>query len=203
MADQAANTNSPEALDIIIIGAGFNGVYQLHRLREAGFNVKIYEGGNHLGGIWYWNCYPGARVDTHVPNYELSIEAVWKDWNWSERFPGWQELRRYFEHVDQVLDLSKDIEFNTWVSGAEFDESTNRWNVQTSDGRTTNARFVIACLGFAAKAYVPDFHGLEDFEGPCHHTSHWTQEGRDIAVYRLRRKLRRLHRVSRYFNARQ
>ena len=121
-------------------------------MREKGFSVQIYEAGAGLGGIWYWNCYPGARVDSHVPNYEYSIKELWQDWNWTERFPGWDELRRYFAYVDEKLQLSKDIRFNTRVSGAEFDESRNQWRVRTSDGRETRARFLIPCMGFAAKA---------------------------------------------------
>jgi cation diffusion facilitator CzcD-associated flavoprotein CzcO len=174
-----------EVLDALIIGAGFNGVYQLHRLREKGFSVKVFEAGESLGGIWYWNCYPGARVDSHVPNYEFSIKEVWEDWNWSERFPGWDELRRYFAHVDKKLDLSKDIEFNTWVSGAEFDEQRNQWIVHTADGNETRTRFLIACMGFAAKPYIPDFDGLETFSGPCYHTANWPQEGLDMTGKRV------------------
>ena len=95
-------------MDALIIGAGFSGVYLLHRLRERGFKVRIFEAGADLGGIWYWNCYPGARVDSHVPNYELSLEELWRDWYWTERFPAWDELRRYFQHADWILDLSRD-----------------------------------------------------------------------------------------------
>ncbi len=97
---------APEVLDALIIGAGFSGLYQLHRLRERGFKVRLFEAGADLGGIWYWNCYPGARVDSHVPNYEFSMEELWRDWNWTERFPSWDELRRYFRHVDQKRELS-------------------------------------------------------------------------------------------------
>ena len=95
--------------DVIIIGAGFSGLYQLYRLRELGFRVRVLEAGSDLGGIWYWNCYPGARVDSHVPNYEYSIDAVWRTWAWQERFPSWEELRRYFAHVDRVLNLSRNV----------------------------------------------------------------------------------------------
>src|SRR4029450_9467596 len=87
-----------EVLDALIIGAGFSGLYQLHRLRQRGFDVRLFEAGAELGGIWYWNCYPGARVDSHVPNYEFSLEELWGDWNWTERFPAWDELRSYFRH---------------------------------------------------------------------------------------------------------
>jgi len=181
----AADTQTADVLDALIIGAGFSGAYQLHRLREKGFSVKIFEAGKILGGIWYWNCYPGARVDSHVPNYEFSIKEVWEDWNWSERYPGWDELRQYFAHVDKKLDLSRDIQFNTWVSGAEFDEHNNQWIVHTTDGKQTRTRFLIACMGFAAKPYLPDFEGLESFAGPCHHTAQWPQEGLDMSGKRV------------------
>lgn len=174
-----------DVLDALIIGAGFNGIYQLHRLREEGFSVQIFEAGAGLGGIWYWNCYPGARVDSHVPNYEFSIKELWQDWNWTERFPGWDELRRYFAYVDEKLQLSKDIQFNTRVSGAQFDNSRNQWLVRTSDGRETRARFLIPCMGFAAKAYTPDFPGIDKFAGPCHHTAHWPQQGLDMTGKRV------------------
>jgi len=87
--------------EIIIIGAGFSGVYQLYRLRDLGFRVHLVEAGAGLGGIWHWNCYPGARVDTHCDIYQFSREDLWRDWTWSERFPGWAEMRRYFDYVDE------------------------------------------------------------------------------------------------------
>jgi cyclohexanone monooxygenase len=174
-----------ERLDALIIGAGFHGLYQLHRLRQRGFSVRVFEAGAGLGGIWYWNCYPGARVDSHVPNYEFSLDALWRDWNWTERFPSWQELRRYFEYVDRKLQLSCDVRFNTRVTAAAFDPGRNEWRIESSDGRQTRARFVIACTGFASKAYVPDFRGLERFAGPCHHTAHWPQHGLDMTDKRV------------------
>jgi cyclohexanone monooxygenase len=176
---------SPDVLDALIIGAGFSGVYQLYRLRQRGFRVRLVDAGAQLGGIWYWNCYPGARVDSHVPNYEFSMEEIWRDWYWTERFPAWDELRRYFTHVDQKLDLSRDIRFNTRVTSATFDADLNEWAVEAEDGYRARARFVIACTGFAAKAYIPDLPGLETFAGPCHHTAHWPQEGVDLAGRRI------------------
>ena len=173
------------AWDVLVIGAGFSGLYQLNRLREEGFNVHLFEAGADIGGIWHWNCYPGARVDSHVPNYEYSLETVWQDWNWSERFPDWKELRRYFAHLDAKLDLSRDISFGKRVVGAEFDESTREWAVTTADASIARARFLVPCLGFAAKAYVPDFAGLDRFEGPCHHTGHWPQDGVDLEGKRV------------------
>lgn len=182
---ESAHANQPGELDVLIVGAGFAGVYQLHHLRKRGFNVRIFDAAPTLGGIWYWNCYPGARVDTHVPMYEFSAEELWRDWYWTERFPDWEELLKYFEYVDQKWDLSKDIRFNTRVKGAEFDETTDQWLVKTDDGVTTRARSVIYCTGFAAKSYIPDFEGLEEFEGVCHHTAHWPQQGLDFTGKRV------------------
>jgi cation diffusion facilitator CzcD-associated flavoprotein CzcO len=171
---------TPEVLDALIIGAGFSGLYQLHRLRQRGFNVRLFEAGADLGGIWYWNCYPGARVDSHAPNYEFSIEELWQDWNWTERFPAWDELRRYFRHVDQKLGLSRDIRFNSRVTVARFDADADQWQIECADGHRIRARFFIPCTGFAAKAYVPDLPGLDGFVGPCVHTAHWPQDGLDM-----------------------
>ncbi len=174
-----------DTLDVLVIGAGFSGLYQLYRLREEGFRVRVFEAGAGMGGIWYWNCYPGARVDSHVPNYEYSLSTLWREWTWTERFPEWRELRKYFEHVDQCLDLSRDIQFNTRVNSATFDSDANEWIVTTENGGETRTRFLVPCMGFAARAHIPDFPGLETFEGPCHHTAHWPQEGLDLTGRRV------------------
>jgi cation diffusion facilitator CzcD-associated flavoprotein CzcO len=183
-ASKAADSASG-MLDALIIGAGFSGVYLLHRLRQRGFKVSLFEAGPDLGGIWYWNCYPGARVDSHVPNYEFSLEELWRDWNWTERFPAWDELRRYFHYIDRKLGLSRDIRFNSRVTAARFDAETDRWQVECADGHRIRSRFLIPCIGFAAKAYVPDFPGLESFAGPCVHTAHWPQDGLDMTDRRV------------------
>jgi cation diffusion facilitator CzcD-associated flavoprotein CzcO len=175
----------PAELDILVVGAGFAGLYQLYRLRELGFAVQLFEAGSDLGGIWYWNCYPGARVDSHIPNYEYSLEELWRDWNWTERFPGWSELRAYFHYVDTKLDLSRDIRFNTRVTGADFDAEQSQWVVQTNGGAPVRARLLVLCTGFAAKHYVPNLEGLEDFQGACYHTALWPQDGLDLTGRRV------------------
>ncbi len=180
-----ASDSAPEMLDALIIGAGFSGLYLLHRLRQRGFRVRIFEAGAELGGIWYWNCYPGARVDSHVPNYEFSMEELWRDWYWTERFPSWDELRRYFHHVDQKLDLSRDIRVNSLVTAARFDADTDLWQIECADGHRMRTRFLIPCTGFASKAYIPDFPGLGTFVGPCVHTGHWPQDGLDMTGRRV------------------
>ncbi|MFZ5720164.1 MAG: flavin-containing monooxygenase [Pseudomonadota bacterium] len=180
-----SKTEAPETFDILVVGAGFTGLYQLHRLRQLGFSVRLLEAGADLGGIWYWNCYPGARVDTHVPMYEFSGEDLWRDWTWTERFPAWDELRRYFRYVDQKLDLSRDIRFNSRVEGAEFDEGGQQWTVRTQDGGAVRAQFLVLCTGFAAKPYVPTLKGLDQFEGAKHHTAWWPQNGLDLTAKRV------------------
>ena len=125
--------------------------------------------------IWYWNCYPGARVDSDIPLYEYSIEDLYKDWTWSERFPSWPELRRYFQYVDKKLDLSKDCQLNTTVKSAEFDTNACRWNVHISTREVYNCKYFVLCTGFAAKHYIPDFKGMDKYKGIMHHTGRATR----------------------------
>ncbi|KAG6884364.1 hypothetical protein C0992_006461 [Termitomyces sp. T32_za158] len=160
-------------LDVLIVGAGFSGIYQLHKLRKAGFAVKLFEAGGGLGGIWYWNRYPGAHVDSDFSIYQLSLEELWKDWNWKDKFPGRQELIEYFNYIDTKLGLSRDISFKTRVSSASFNTATNCWLVSTDTAVTINAHFLILCTGFAAKPLFPDIPGLQTFKGVIHHTSSW------------------------------
>jgi cation diffusion facilitator CzcD-associated flavoprotein CzcO len=167
-------------VDILIVGAGFGGVYLLHQFRKLGYSVKVYEAGTDLGGIWHWNCYPGARVDSAVPVYEYSIPEVYKDWTWTEKYPGWAELRTYFDHVDKVLDIKKDVAFNSRVVGAEYDQSAAKWTVQTEDGRTAYAKYFILATGFAAKRHFPDWPGMDTFKGTIHHSSFWPNEGVEV-----------------------
>ncbi len=171
--------------DVAVVGAGFAGLYQLHRLRSLGFSTVLLEAGSGLGGIWHWNCYPGARVDSNVPIYEFSDEALWRDWSWEERFPDWRALRAYFAHVDATWDLSRDIRFKTRVDGAVWEESRRRWRVLTADGERIHAKFFIVCTGFASKPHVPDFAGLDGFGGRSHHTAQWPQEGLDMSGLRV------------------
>ncbi|KAG7088770.1 hypothetical protein E1B28_012736 [Marasmius oreades] len=174
-------------LDVLIVGAGFSGCYNLHKLRKLGCSVKIFEAGTDLGGVWHQNCYPGARVDSHVPLYEFSMEELWKDWSWSEKFPGYAEIQKYFQHVDSKLDLKRDIHFNTRVVAAHYDVEYDRWNVRAENGLLARPRFLLLCTGFAAKEYIAPFKGIETFEGICHHTAKWPREvvplaGRRVAV---------------------
>ena len=159
-----------EAFDVIVVGAGFAGLYLLDRLRSMGMAVQVFEAGGGLGGVWYWNCYPGARVDSSGPIYQYSRDDLWPKWQFSELYPAWQEIREYFQYVDEKLGLGRDIRFNRRVNEAEFDPARNRWTVRSSDGSVTSARYFVLCTGMASKPYVPDLPGLNDFAGgaPSH-----------------------------------
>lgn len=154
-----------EALDAVIVGAGFGGVYQLKRLRDAGYHVKLLESGSDYGGVWYWNRYPGARVDSAIPHYEFSDSELWKNWTWTERFPGSAELRRYFEFVSEKWSLRQDTVFDCFVERAAWRDDVKSWTVSTRDGREYTARFLLLNTGFAAKRHIPDWKGIDDFKG--------------------------------------
>ncbi len=174
-----------EDLDVIIVGAGFAGLYLLDRLRSMGMAVQVFEAGGGLGGVWYWNCYPGARVDSSGPIYQYSRDDLWRKWQFSELYPSWQEIREYFHYVDEKLGLSRDIRFNRRVNEAEFDPARNRWIVRANDGSVTSARYFVLCTGLGSKPYVPDLPGLSDFAGERHHTALWPQQGLDMAGKRV------------------
>lgn len=172
-------------LDILIVGAGFAGLYQLWNLRKEGYNVKVVEMGSDIGGVWYWNRYPGARVDSEIPQYELSLPEVWEDWEWSERFPGWEEILRYFDHMDQKLDLRKDCLFNMKVVSAEFDSESKTWAIHTQNGRTFHTQYFLLSAGFAAKRHIPEYKGAESFKGLTLHPSYWPHQGINLEDKRI------------------
>lgn len=181
----STSDSTVEELDVLVIGSGFAGIYQLHRLRNLGHSVKIFEAGSALGGIWYWNCYPGARVDTEGPIYQFAYQDLWKDWEYKELYPDWSEVREYFDYVDRKLDISRDVRFNTRVESAEFDTERNQWVVRSSDGVTTRCTYLVPCLGFASKPYVPTIPGLDSYRGISHHTGLWPQDGVDLTGKRV------------------
>ena len=147
--------------------------------------MRLVEAGSGLGGVWHWNRYPGARVDSHVINYEYSLESIWRDWTWSERFPGRDELVAYFEHVDSVLDLRPDIDFDTRVEAARWEEERRIWTVQASGERTYETRQLLMCTGFGSKPYTPDLPGLDTFGGTACHTARWPDDGIELAGRRV------------------
>ena len=177
-----ANSNE---FDVVIVGAGFSGVYQLIRLREEGFKVHLLEASGGLGGIWQWNCYPGARVDTHCEIYQFSRKELWSGWRWKERFPGWSEMRAYFDYVGEKLDLLKDVSLNCRLSKARFNENTDSWGLEVDTGSAMSAKFIVICTGFASKPFIPKLDGMGLFEGDAHHTALWPQDGLDLKGKRV------------------
>lgn len=167
-------------LDALIVGAGFGGVYQLKRLRDDGYKVKLVDFATDYGGVWYWNRYPGARVDSAIPQYEFSDPELWTDWNWSQRFPGSAELRKYFAYVAEKWDLRKDTEFGTYITGATWDEQTAKWTIRSKCGKQYRAQFFLLNTGFSAKRYIPDWEGIDKFAGTWMHPSYWPHEEPDL-----------------------
>jgi cation diffusion facilitator CzcD-associated flavoprotein CzcO len=184
---EAERTNGGEIehLDVILVGAGFAGLYLLDRLRSMGMAVQVFEAGDAVGGVWYWNCYPGARVDSPGSMYQFSREDLWRDWSFNELYPSWRELRDYFHYVDEKLDLSRDVRFSRRVTEARFDPALSQWIVRSSDGSVASARYLVLCTGLSAKPYVPDLPGLGNFAGERHHTAQWPQQGLDLAGKRV------------------
>ena len=149
----------------MIIGAGFSGLYMLHKLRnQMGLTRRVFEAGGGVGGTWYWNRYPGARSDSDSYIYGFTFdEELWQEWEWSERYPEQHEIRAYLEHVAERFDLYPDITFDTRVTGATFDEDTDTWTVTTDTGETVTARYLITAVGALSASNTPTFPGLDTF----------------------------------------
>jgi len=173
-------------LDAVIVGAGFAGLYMLHRLRGLGISARVYEAGDGVGGTWYWNRYPGARCDVESMDYSYSFsDELQQEWQWTERYASQPEILRYINHVADRFDLRRDVRLSTRVTAAVFDEATHRWAVSTDRGERVSARFCIMATGCLSAAQVPDFKGLETFEGAWYHTGNWPHEGVDFTGQRV------------------
>src|SRR5438876_6448029 len=174
------------AFDAVVVGAGLAGLYMLHRLRGLGLSARVYEGGQGVGGTWYWNRYPGARCDVESMDYSYSFSnELQQEWQWTERYASQPEILRYIEHVADRFDLRRDIQLATRVTAATFDEATNRWAIQTDRGDRVSARFCIMATGCLSDAQVPKIEGFETFEGKWYHTGHWPHEGVDFTGQRV------------------
>jgi cyclohexanone monooxygenase len=173
----STTTSTTAHYDAVIIGAGFAGLYMLHRLRKLGLCARVYERGDGVGGTWYWNRYPGARCDTESVTYSFSFDDdLQQQWNWSERYAPQSEILAYANHVADRFDLKRDIRFKTSVTTAHYDEASQRWLVETDDGARVAARFLISAVGCLSAAALPDYPGLDDFKGEWYHTGHWPHE---------------------------
>lgn len=183
---QSSPAEAAETYDVVVVGAGFAGLYMLHRLRELGFSARVYEQGGGVGGTWYWNRYPGARCDVESMQYSYSFsEELQQEWDWSERHAPQAEILKYANHVADRFDLRRDIQFNTRVERAVFDARSTSWSVTTSDGKTVQAQFVVLATGCLSNARKPDIKGLETFRGPVYHTGNWPHEDVDFTGLRV------------------
>jgi len=172
--------------DAVVVGAGFAGLYMLHRLRNAGFSVRVYEAGGGVGGTWYWNRYPGARCDVESMEYSYSFsEELEQEWEWTERYATQPEIMRYLNHVADRFDLRPDIQLDTRVVSATYAEDDARWTVGLQGGDPVTARFVIMASGCLSTARVPDFPGLDSFTGRTLHTGDWPADGVDFTGKRV------------------
>ena len=183
----AAAATNLRVFDAIVVGAGFGGLYALHRLRKMGLSVRAYDGAEGVGGTWWWNRYPGARVDfPSAPFYAYWFsEELLNGWDWKERQPDQAEVLAYLEYVADKLDLNRDIQLDTWITRAEFDEDIQRWSLETRFGERISTQFLICAMGTLSAPNKPNIPGIDDFAGECHHTGKWPAEPVDFAGKRV------------------
>ena len=182
-----ANGGGPaREIDVVVVGAGFGGLYALYRLRGMGLSVRVYEAGKGIGGTWYWNRYPGARCDVESLAYSYAFSRELEvDWDWSERYASQPEILRYANHVADRFDLRRDIRLETRVVSAVWDEERGRWTVRTDGGEEVSAQFCVMATGCLSARNVPDFPGLERYAGRHFHTGDWPEEGVELDGQRV------------------
>ena len=172
--------------DVLIVGAGFAGMYMLHRLRGSGYSAQVLEAGDGVGGTWYWNRYPGARCDVQSIDYSFSFSPELEQaWEWSEKYATQPEILRYANHVADRFDLRRDIRFGTRVERASFDDRLGLWRVTTAKGETFSARYYIMATGCLSVPKDIDIPGRETFAGRTYHTANWPRDGVDFSGQRV------------------
>jgi len=180
-----SSTNSSH-YDVVIVGAGFAGLYMLHRLRSAGFKTRVFEQASDVGGTWYWNRYPGARCDVESMQYAYSFSSeLEQEWEWTERYATQPEILRYVNHVADRFDLRHDIQFNTCVATAIFNETGSRWMIETSNGEHISATYCVMATGCLSSTNTPNFEGVESFSGSLYHTGEWPHQEIDFSGQRV------------------
>ena len=183
--DQGRNSGQPDH-DVVVVGAGFAGLYLLHRLRGLGMSAVAFETADDVGGTWYWNRYPGARCDVLSIDYSYTWDPeLDEEWHWSERYATQPEILRYLQHVADKHDLRRDIRFSTRVDDASWDDTTSTWTVRTSDGEETTCRYYVMASGCLSQPKTLDIAGSERFQGPTYFTSRWPHEGVDFTGMRV------------------
>jgi cation diffusion facilitator CzcD-associated flavoprotein CzcO len=185
--NQSSDPRTPPAsVDVVVVGAGFSGMYLLHRLRGMNLSAVVFEAGTDVGGTWYWNRYPGARVDVESLAYSYSFsEELEQEYEWEERYPTQPEILRYAQHVADRFDLRRDIYFRTRVTAAAYDEDEATWTVRTEHGDAVTARFFVMATGCLSASKLPEIPGLSRYRGATYHTAHWPHEGVDFTGMRV------------------
>ncbi|MEZ5235795.1 MAG: NAD(P)/FAD-dependent oxidoreductase [Acidimicrobiales bacterium] len=182
----AGGQTGEDTFDVVVVGAGFAGMYLLHRLRGQGLRVRVFETGSGVGGTWYWNRYPGARCDVRSIDYSYSWDPqLEQEWEWSEKFATQPEILRYANHVADRYDLRRDITFDTRVTAANWDEQATCWRLRTSTGASLSATYYVMASGCLSSSKHPEIDGIDRFAGATYHTGHWPHEGVDLSGLRV------------------
>jgi cation diffusion facilitator CzcD-associated flavoprotein CzcO len=184
--DATADAVHDGDLDVIVVGAGFSGLYMLHRLRQHGLIVSVLEAAPDVGGTWYWNAYPGARCDVESMDYSYSFSPeLDQEWEWTEKYAGQPEILSYLQHVTERFDLRKDIRLNTRVTAAAFDDAACRWQITTESGEVLTPQFCIFATGGLSAPVAPPFAGVDRFAGEWYMTGQWPHEPVDFEGKRV------------------
>jgi cation diffusion facilitator CzcD-associated flavoprotein CzcO/acetyl esterase/lipase len=183
---ESTNSGTTQQVDVAVVGAGFAGLYLLHRLRKAGFSTVVIEEAGDVGGTWYWNRYPGARCDIQTIDYGYTFDPeLDRAWTWSEKYATQPEILRYFGFVADRYDLRRDIRFNTRVKAANWDEASKRWQLVTDNGASVSCRYYIMATGCLSAPKPPEIDGVKDFKGAVYFTGRWPHDGVDLAGKRV------------------
>ena len=179
-------TERHREVDAVVVGAGLAGLYAHHRLRQLGLTLQGYEAAADVGGTWWWNRYPGARCDVESMDYCYSFSPeLEQEWTWSERYATQPEILRYIDHVAGRFDLRRDIQFETRVTAATWDDAAQRWRIVTDRGDSVSAQFCVMATGCLSAAKQPEVDGIDSFRGPTFHTGRWPHEGVDFTGLRV------------------
>lgn len=175
-----------QQLDAVVVGAGFSGISALYRLRQQGLRTKVFESADDIGGVWQYNRYPGARVDSELPLYQLNIPEVYSTWDWTCRFPDGAEIRRYMTHVDKVLQIKKDVYLEAPVVSAVSDTDTGLWRIKSAKDHEVTCKYLLLCTGILSRVNRPEFPGLDSYKGAIYHSALWPENfdarGKKLAI---------------------
>jgi cation diffusion facilitator CzcD-associated flavoprotein CzcO len=176
----------PAEVDVAVVGAGFSGLYMLHRLRELGFSAVAFDEADDVGGTWYWNRYPGARCDVPTTDYAYSFDGQLEtDWTWSEKYATQPEILAYLQHVADRYDLRRDIRFGTRITGAVWDEAGRRWQLRTDHGDEVSCRYYVMASGCLSLPKTPDIEGVDRYRGEVYLTGRWPHDTVDFSGKRV------------------